>query len=137
MATARRLIFLGISQGIHCWSDYTIIFIITKLWRRWRQRQRRKFFWPLPIFTISKDENLTFSLSPSLLRPLAKNLQKQKLLLGSIWRKSKQKIYKRLLNRLQWSGNNFLPKFVNNGERRWFFGHSWGFAEMLWVNLFS
>jgi hypothetical protein len=30
-------------------------------------------------------------LSPSLLRPLAKNLQKQKLLLGSMGRQSKQK----------------------------------------------
>jgi hypothetical protein len=39
---------------------------------------------PLPIFTISKDENLNFSLSLSLLRPLAKNLQKQKSLLGSM-----------------------------------------------------
>jgi hypothetical protein len=38
----------------------------------------------LPIFTISEDKKLTFSLSPSLLRPLAKNLQKQKSLLGSI-----------------------------------------------------
>jgi hypothetical protein len=45
----------------------------------------------LPIFTISEDQNLTFSLSPSLLRPLAKNLQKQKSLLGSMERKSKQK----------------------------------------------
>jgi hypothetical protein len=26
MATARRLIFFGISQGIHCWSDYTVFF---------------------------------------------------------------------------------------------------------------
>ncbi len=34
---------------------------------------------PLLIFTISEDENLTCSLSPSLLRPLAKNLQKQKI----------------------------------------------------------
>ena len=33
----------------------------------------------LPIFTISEDQNLTFSLSPSLLRPLAKNLQKTKI----------------------------------------------------------
>jgi hypothetical protein len=41
MATARRLIFFGISQGVHCWSDYTVVFIITKIWRRWRQRQRR------------------------------------------------------------------------------------------------
>jgi hypothetical protein len=31
MATARRLIFFGISQGIHCQSDYTVVFIITKL----------------------------------------------------------------------------------------------------------
>jgi hypothetical protein len=31
---------------------------------------------PLPIFTISAEQNLTFSLFPSLLRPLAKNLQK-------------------------------------------------------------
>ncbi len=38
MATARRLIF-GISQGIHCWSDYTVFFIIEKLWRQWRQRR--------------------------------------------------------------------------------------------------
>ncbi len=41
MATARRLIFFGISQGIYCWSDYTVFFIVTKLWRRWRQRQKR------------------------------------------------------------------------------------------------
>ncbi len=33
---------------------------------------------------IFEDQNLTFSLSPSLFRPLAKNLQKQKLLLGSM-----------------------------------------------------
>ncbi len=40
-ATARRLIFFGVSQGVHCCSDYTVVFIITKLWRRWQQRQRR------------------------------------------------------------------------------------------------
>ncbi len=40
IATARRLFFL-ISQGIHCWSDYTVFFIITKLWRPWWRRQRR------------------------------------------------------------------------------------------------
>jgi hypothetical protein len=39
---------------------------------------------PCQFFTISEDQNLTFSLSPTLLRPLAKNLQKQKLLLGSM-----------------------------------------------------
>ncbi len=65
MATVRRLIFWNFSRHplliwLHCF------FIITKLWRpwRWRQRQRR----PLPIFTISEDQNLTFILSPSLLR---------------------------------------------------------------------
>ncbi len=82
--------FFGISQGIHYWSAYTFVFIITKLWRRWQRQQRRKLCWPLPIFTISEDQNLTFSLSPSLLRPLAKNFQKQKSLWGSMWRKSKQ-----------------------------------------------
>jgi hypothetical protein len=48
-----------------------------------------------------------------------KKLQKQKSLLGSLGRKSKQK--KRLLNRLRGSGNDFLPKFVNNGKSRRFF----------------
>ncbi len=37
MATARRLISFGISQGIYWWSDYTVFFIVTKLWRRWWQ----------------------------------------------------------------------------------------------------
>jgi hypothetical protein len=32
-----------------------------------------------PIFTISEGQNLTYSLSPSLLRFLAKNLQKTKM----------------------------------------------------------
>jgi hypothetical protein len=35
---------------------------------------------------------------------------------------SKEKIDKRLLNRLRCSGIDFLPKFVNNGESRRFFG---------------
>jgi hypothetical protein len=39
---------------------------------------------PLPIFTISEGQNLYFNLYPSLLRLLAKNLQKQKALLGSM-----------------------------------------------------
>ncbi len=50
---------------------------------------------PPPIFTISQDQNLNFSLSPSLLRLLAKNLQKQNSLLGSMKRKSKQKNIKK------------------------------------------
>jgi hypothetical protein len=39
---------------------------------------------PPPIFTIFKGQNLTFRLSPSLLRLLAKNLQKRISLLGSM-----------------------------------------------------
>ncbi len=39
MATARRLIFWGISQGIHCWPDYTVFFFHHyKSWRLWRRR---------------------------------------------------------------------------------------------------
>jgi hypothetical protein len=34
-----------------------------------------------------------------------------------------KKIHKRLFNRLQCSSNDFLPKFVNNGESRRFFDH--------------
>jgi hypothetical protein len=33
-----------------------------------------------------------------------------------------KKIDKRLLNPLRYSGNDFLPKFVNNGESQRFFG---------------
>ncbi len=51
-----------------------------------------------------------FQPSPSLLRPLAKNLQKQK---------------------------SFLPKFVNNCESQRFFGCCWGSAEILWVKISS
>jgi hypothetical protein len=39
---------------------------------------------PCQFLPFTKTKNLTFSLSPSLLRPLAKNLQKQKSLLGSM-----------------------------------------------------
>ncbi len=39
---------------------------------------------PCQFFTIFKDKTLTFSFSPSLLRSLAKNLQKPKSLLGSM-----------------------------------------------------
>jgi hypothetical protein len=46
---------------------------------------------PANFYHFRTHKNLTFSLSPSLLRPLAKNLLKQKSLLGSMGRKSKQK----------------------------------------------
>ena len=48
-----------------------------------------------------------------------------------------KKIDKRLLNPPRYSGNDFLPKFVNNSESQWFFGRCWGFAEILWVNISS
>jgi hypothetical protein len=47
------------------------------------------------------------------------------------------KIEKRLLKRLRWSRNEFLPKFFNKGEIRRFFGRCWGFAEMLRVKISS
>jgi hypothetical protein len=46
-------------------------------------------------------------------------------------KKSEQK------NRNEWSGNDFLPKLVNNGKSRRFFDRCWGFAEMLWVKISS
>jgi hypothetical protein len=64
----------------------------------------------LPIFTISEDKNLTFRLSPSLLRPLAKNLQKQKLLLGSMGRKSKPKNRKKAFKSPAMKRQRFFTK---------------------------
>jgi hypothetical protein len=81
MASARRLIFFGISQGIHCRSDYTVFFIFKKLKAVATATAAIVLLTPANFYH-SQDKNLTFSLSPSLLRPLAKNLQKQKLLLG-------------------------------------------------------
>jgi hypothetical protein len=49
----------------------------------------------MPIFTISEDQNLTFSLSPSLLRPLAKIIARAN---GKNIKAKKLK--KRLLNHL-------------------------------------
>ncbi len=93
MASARRLIFLEFLKA-------SIADLITLLFSSLQNSEgggdsdsSDSFTDPCQFFTISKDENLTFSLSPSLLRPLAKNLQKQKSLLGSMWKKSKQKIW--------------------------------------------
>jgi hypothetical protein len=52
-----------------------------------------------PIFTIFKGQNLTYSLSSSLLRHLAKNLQKQKSLLVNVKKIKAKKLEKRLLRR--------------------------------------
>jgi hypothetical protein len=94
MATARRLIFLEFLKA-------SIADLITLLFSSLQNSEgcgdcdSGDTFADLPIFTISEDQNLTFSLSPLLLRPLAKNLQKHKSLLGSMGRKSKQKIEKK------------------------------------------
>jgi hypothetical protein len=67
--------------------------------------QRRKFnFQPLSV---------TFE-------TFGKKLAETKIVAMYNVKKIKAKIDKRLLNRLQCSGNNFLPKFVNNGESRRF-----------------
>jgi hypothetical protein len=83
MATARRLTFLEFLKA-------SIADLITLLFSSLQNSEEGgdsgsgdSLLTPAH-FTISKDQNLTFSLSPSLLRPLAKNLQKQKLLLGSM-----------------------------------------------------
>jgi hypothetical protein len=84
MATARRQIFFGILKA-------SIADLITLFFSSLQNSEcggdsnsGDSFADPCQFFTISEDQNSTFSLSPSLLRPLAKNLQKQKLLLGSM-----------------------------------------------------
>jgi hypothetical protein len=52
---------------------------------------------------------------------LAKNLQKQKSLLRSMGRKSKQKNGKKAFKSVAMKRQQFLPKFVNNGKSRRFF----------------
>ncbi len=39
--TVRRLIIFLISQGVHCWSVYNVVFISTKLWRPWWRQQQQ------------------------------------------------------------------------------------------------
>jgi hypothetical protein len=84
MATARRLIFLEFLKA-------SIADLITLLFSSLQNSEgggdgdsSDSFADPCQFLPISEDQNLTFSLSPSLLRPLAKNLQKQKSLLGSM-----------------------------------------------------
>ena len=111
MATARRLIFFGISQGIHCWSD-TLFF-------SWLQNSEGggdsdsgdSFADPCQFLPFPKTK---IQLSASL-RPLAKNLQKQKLLLGSMWRKSKQKNWNKAFKWAAVKRQRFFTKI-------WFFG---------------
>jgi hypothetical protein len=67
MATARRLIFLEYLKA-------SIADLITLLFSSLQNSEGGG----------DGDQDLTFSLPPSLLRPLAKNLQKQKSLQGSM-----------------------------------------------------
>jgi hypothetical protein len=62
------------------------------------------------MFTIFEGQNLAYSLSPSLMRLLAKNLQKQKSLLGSMCRKFKQKNRKKALKALEMKRQQFFTK---------------------------
>jgi hypothetical protein len=68
------------------------------------------------------------------LRPLAKNLMKQKLLLGSMWRISKQKNWKKAFKSAAVKRQRFFTKIW---FFRRFFGRCWVFAEMLWVKISS
>jgi hypothetical protein len=70
--------------------------------------QRRKFYFQPLSFTFE-----TFG----------KKLAETKIIARVNVKKIKaKKIDKRLLNPLRYSGNDFLPKFVNNGESWRFFG---------------
>jgi hypothetical protein len=136
MATARRLFFWIFSRRplliwLHCCfhhyktlkavaTETAVIVLLTPA--NFYYFQRRKFNFQLLSFTFEI---------------FGKNLQKQISLLGSMWRKSKQKKDKRLFNRLRCSDNDFLPKFVNNSESLRFFGRCWGCRAMLWVNISS
>ena len=62
------------------------------------------------------------------LRPLAKNLQKQKLLLGSMWRKSKQKNWKKTFKWAAVKPQRFFTKI-------WFFGGFWPLLRLCWNTL--
>jgi hypothetical protein len=86
MATDRRLIFLEFLRA-------SIVDLITLFFSSLQNSEDGggsdsgdSFADPCQFLPFPKTKMFTFSLSPSLLRPLAKNLQKQKLLLGSMGR---------------------------------------------------
>ncbi len=83
-------------------------------------------------------QNFNFQLLSFTFETFGKKLAETKIVARVNVKKIKaKKIDKRLLKRLRWSGNDFLPKFVNIGEIRRFFGRCWGFRAMLWVNISS
>jgi hypothetical protein len=83
MATARRLFFLEFLKPSIA-DLVTLLFLSLQNSEGGGDSDSGDSFADPANFTISKDKNLTFSLSPSLLRLLAKNFQKQKSLLGSM-----------------------------------------------------
>ncbi len=92
MATARRLIFFEFLKA-------SIADLITLLFSSLQNSESDgnsgdSCADPCQFLPFLKTK-IQLSTSPSLLRSLAKNLQKQKSLLGSMWRKSKQKIRKK------------------------------------------
>jgi hypothetical protein len=114
MATARRLIFLEFLKA-------SIADLITLFFSSLQNSEGGgdsdsgdSFADPCQFLPFSKTK---IQLSASL-RPLAKNLQKQKLLLGSMWRKSKQKIFKKALKSAA-------------VKRQWFFTKSLFFGGFL------
>ncbi len=137
MATARRLIFLEFLKA-------SIADLIT-LFFSWLQNSEGggdndssdSFADPCQFLPFPKTK---IQLSASLL-PFwdlwQKTCRNKNCCQGQCEDNQSKKIEKRILNRLRWSGNNFLPKFVNNGESQQFFGRCWGFAEMFWVKISS
>jgi hypothetical protein len=82
---------------------------------------------PPPFSLLPKAQNLTliYSLSPSLLtfETFGKKFAKtKKVLLWSMRRKSQQKILKGFKIACDEVTIFYKKKFVNKGERRWFFG---------------
>jgi hypothetical protein len=109
MATARRLNFLEFLKASIA-DLITLLFsllhnatatIVLLTPANFYHFQRRKFYFQPLSFTFE-----TFG----------KKLAETKIVARVNVKKIKaKKIYKRLLNALRYSGNDFLPKFVNNG----------------------
>ncbi len=109
MATARRQIFCNFSRHplliwLHCCFHY-----YKTLKAVARATAAIVVLTPANFYHFRRPK-FNFSLSPSLLRPMAKNLQKHKSLLGSVWRKSKQKIEKKAFKSPAMKWQQFVTK---------------------------
>ncbi len=121
MATARRIIFFEFLKA-------SIADLITLLFSSLHNSEGSgdsdsgdSFADPCQFLSFPKTKIL---LSASLLHfcDLWQKTCETKIVAGVNVKKIKaKKIDKRLLNPLQYSGNDFLPKFVNNGKSRRFF----------------